>query len=86
MEDGRWPPDPFSNWSWSARVVLWLVIAGCLRHVPALPDTPWEILVCAVMLVLIVKGLHIVSVKLLDTKNSTHHEVFVENIVTILNQ
>lgn len=52
-----------------------LVIAGCLRHVPALPDTPWEILVCAVMLVLIVKGLHIVSVKLLDTKNSAHHEV-----------
>ena len=52
-----------------------LVIAGSLRHMPALPDTPWEILVCSAMIVLIVKGLCILSVKLLDTKNSAHREV-----------
>ena len=42
-----------------------LVIAGSMRHIPGLPAIPWEILVCTVKLVLIVKGLHILrNVKL----------------------
>ena len=55
------------------------VIAGSLRHIPDLPDISWEILVCTVILVLIVKGLTILkSVKSLDKTCSAHKAIFRE--------
>ena len=56
-----------------------LVIAGSLRHIPDLPNISWEILVCTVMLVLIVKGLTILkSAKSLDKMYSVHKVIFRE--------
>lgn len=51
------------------------MIAEGLKKMPNLPSFSWDILVCMVMLVLLVKRFHILSVKLLGKKYSVHREV-----------
>ncbi|KAF5914630.1 hypothetical protein HPG69_005127 [Diceros bicornis minor] len=59
---------------------LWgvpLVMSESLRQVPGLPAFPWEILVCAAMLVLIVNRRHTLrSEKMLGKRCSVHNEVY----------
>ena len=58
---------------------LWgalLGISGSMRYVPALPAFPWETLVCAVVLVLMVKRRHTLrSVKALGKRCCAQEEV-----------
>ena len=57
-----------------------VVVSESLTNVPGLPAFPWEILVCAVMLVVIVKRQHTFrSVTLLGKRSSAHDEACSEN-------